>query len=46
MVDSAFEKRLKRGLSSTVGISRPKESMCGVITQIDITKLPDRLIDI
>jgi hypothetical protein len=41
-----IEKRLKRGLSSTVGIRRPKKSVCCVMAQIDPAKLPNKLIDI
>jgi len=42
----AIEKRLKRGLSSNVGVSRPKKSVRRVMTQINPTQLPDKLIDV
>jgi len=42
----AIEKRLKRGLSSNVGVSRPKKSVRRVMTQINPAQLPDKLIDV
>jgi hypothetical protein len=37
---------LKRGLSSNVGVSRPKKSVRRVMTQINPAQLPDKLIDV
>jgi hypothetical protein len=40
----AIEKRLKRGLSSNVGVGRPKKSVRRVMTQINPAQLPNKLI--
>ena|GEM_PF-3850910 len=42
----AIKKRLKRGLSSPVGVSLPKKSVRCMMTQIDPAQFLDKLIDI